>query len=73
MMSDTITIRLPRKLQTQLQSISKEESVPISDLVRRSLNRYITLYRFRRLRSRVLPIASAQGFLTDEDVFKSIS
>lgn len=73
MMQNSITVRLPKKLQTQLQSISKEERIPISDLVRDSLNRYIAIHRFRRLRSKVLPFAEAQGLLTDEDVFKTIS
>ena len=72
-MFNTLTVRLPKKLQTQLKSISKEANIPLSDLVRDSLNRYIAVYRFRRLRSKVLPFAEAQGFLTDEDVFKVFS
>lgn len=72
-MSNTITVRLPKKLQSQLQSICREEKVPVSDLVRQSLDRYIAIHRFRRLRSKVLPFAEAQGLLTDEDVFKKIS
>ncbi len=72
-MSDTITVRLPRKLQTQLRTISRDEKVPVSDLVRQSLDRYIAVHRFRRLRAKSLPFAEAQGLLTDEDIFKQIS
>ena len=72
-MSDTITVRLPKKLQSQLRSICRAEKVPVSDMVRQSLDRYIAIHRFRRLRSKVLPFAEARGLLTDEDVFKKIS
>ena len=41
--------------------------------MRDSLKRYLGVERFRALRGKVLPFAEAQGFLTDEDVFKAIS
>jgi len=72
-MRQTLTIRLSDNLRKELQKISKEESKPMSDLVRDSLQRYISIYKFRRLRSKVLPFAEAQGILTDEDVFDVIS
>ncbi len=72
-MRQTLTIRLPDNLRKELQKISKEESKPMSDLVRESLQRYISIYKFRRLRNKVLPFAESQGILTDEDVFDVIS
>jgi predicted transcriptional regulator len=72
-MRQTLTIRLPDDLRKELQKISKEESKPVSDLVRESLQRYISIYKFRRLRNKVLPFAESQGILTDEDVFDVIS
>jgi predicted transcriptional regulator len=69
----TLTIRLPDDLRKELQKISQEESKPMSDLVRESLQRYISIYKFRRLRNKVLPFAESQGILTDEDVFDMIS
>jgi len=72
-MRHTLTIRLPDNLRKELQKISKEESKPMSDLVRESLQRYISIYKFRRLRDKVLPFAESQGLLTDEDVFDVIS
>ncbi|MCK4557959.1 MAG: ribbon-helix-helix protein, CopG family [Candidatus Aminicenantes bacterium] len=72
-MRQTLTIRLPDNLRKELQKISKEESKPMSDLVRESLQRYISIYKFRRLRNKVLPFAESQGILTDEDVFNVIS
>lgn len=72
-MRQTLTIRLSDNLRKELQKISKEESKPMSDLVRESLQRYISIHKFRRLRNRVLPFAESQGILTDEDVFDVIS
>jgi predicted transcriptional regulator len=72
-MKQSLTIRLPGPLRAELEQISAAESKPVSDLVRESIQRYITLYTFRRLRKTTMPFAEAQGLLTDEDVFKSIS
>jgi predicted transcriptional regulator len=72
-MRQTLTIRLPDDLRKELQKISQEESKPMSDLVRESLQRYISIYKFRRLRNKVLPFAESQGILTDEDIFDMIS
>jgi len=72
-MKQTMTIRISDELREELQEISKAEGKPVSDLVRESLQRYIAIYRFRKLRNMVLPFAEAQGILTDEDVYKVIS
>jgi len=72
-MKQTMTIRISDELREELQEISKAERKPVSDLVRESLQRYIAVYRFRKLRNMVLPFAEAQGILTDEDVYKIIS
>ena len=71
-MKQAVTIRIPDDLRTKLEQISTAESKPISDLVRESIQRYVAIYSFRRLRNTVLPFAEAQGILTDDDVFKSI-
>ncbi len=72
-MKQTMTIRISDELREELQEISKTEGKPVSDLVRESLQRYIAIYRFRKLRNMVLPFAEAQGILIDEDVYKIIS
>ena len=72
-MKQTLTVRLPDDLRNELQEISAAEAKPVSDLVRESIQRYVAVYNFRRLRNTILPFAEAQGILTDEDVFKSIS
>ncbi len=70
---NTLTVRLPNALRSELQDISQEQRKPISDLVRESIRRYVALEIFRALRKRVLPFAEAQGFVMDEDVFKAVS
>lgn len=70
---NTLTVRLPNALRSELQDISQEQRKPVSDLVRESIRRYVALERFRALRKRVLPFAEAQGFVMDEDVFKAVS
>jgi predicted transcriptional regulator len=70
---ETLTIRLPNELKDHLQKLSEEQNKPVSDIVRESIRRYVAVDRFRALRKRVLPFAEAQGFLTDEDIFKEIS
>ncbi len=72
-MSQSITIRIPEDMRKELEELSRSENKPLSDLVRDSLKNFISVYRFRKLRNTVLPFAEAQGILTDEDVFKSIS
>jgi metal-responsive CopG/Arc/MetJ family transcriptional regulator len=72
-MRDTITIRLPEKLQRDLERFVKAEKTSKSDVIRDAIERYIVLKRFQQLRRKVLPFAEAEGLVTDEDVFKAIS
>jgi predicted transcriptional regulator len=72
-MKQSLTVRLPDDLRKELQQISDSEAKPVSDLVRESIRRYVSIYNFRKLRNAILPFAEAQGILTDEDVFRSIS
>ncbi|HET8542018.1 MAG TPA: ribbon-helix-helix protein, CopG family [Anaeromyxobacter sp.] len=69
----TLTIRLPDRLRRELEKLAKERGRPAGEIVRDSLARYLAVERFRALRGKALPFAEAQGFLTDEDVFKAIS
>jgi len=73
MNKNTLTIRLPDELKAELQEISARQHVPVSDLVRESIRRFVAVEKFRALRKRTLPFAEAQGLLTDEDVFRAIS
>jgi len=72
-MTDTITIRLPEKLQTELEKVVKAEKTSKSEIIRDAVARYLAVKRFQQLRNQVLPFAEARGLLTDEDIFKSFS
>ena len=72
-MNQTLTVRIPEGMRDELVEISKEQNMPLSDLVRESLRKYIAVQRFRKLRNMVLPFAEAQGILSDEDVFNQFS
>jgi hypothetical protein len=68
-----MAVRIPDDLRKELKEISRKEGIPVSDIVRESLKKYVLLYRYRKLREMVLPFAEAQGILTDDDVYKLIS
>ncbi len=44
-----------------------------SELVRDAVRRQVALLRFEEARRALLPLAEAQGILTDEDVFTIVS
>ena len=69
----TITVRLDRKLEQQLNRLARKTGRPKSDLVREALRRQLAIARFEELRGSVAPFAEARGWLTDEDVFREIS
>ncbi|HBO83820.1 MAG: CopG family transcriptional regulator [Deltaproteobacteria bacterium GWC2_42_11] len=72
-MPETITIRLPEKLQQELETVVKKEKTSKSEVIRAAVSRYLAAKRFKQLRRQALPFAEAEGLLTDEDVFKAIS
>lgn len=72
-MAETLTIRLDEELQKLLDDLCQRTGRSRSEIVRDALRRQIALLRFEDLRRRTLPFAEARGYLTDEDVFRSIS
>jgi predicted transcriptional regulator len=69
----TLTLRIPDDLRDQLEELSRKQQRPTSELVRESLRRYIATERLKTIRTTTLPLAEAQGFLTDDDIFKVVS
>ena len=69
----TLTIRLDAKLDKALAKIAKSTGRTKSEIAREALERQVAVARFRDLRRRVLPLAEAQGLVSDEDVFSAIS
>ncbi len=73
MKSSTVTIRLDAKMQKELDRLSRQLGRSRSELVRDALRRQLSLTRFEQARRSVLSLAEAQGYLTDEDVFRDVS
>ena len=69
----TLTIRLPEQLRNDLKSLSRQEHKAVSDIVRESLRRHVAVQQCRGLRRKILPLAEAQGLVTDEDVFRALA
>ncbi len=69
----TLTVRLPEGMKNELDQLSREQNKAVSDIVRESLRRYMAVEKFRSVRGKILLFAEAQGLLTDEDIFKSLS
>ena len=68
-----VTIRLDPDLQRQLDRLSRELGQSRSEVIRDALRRQLTLLRFDGARRRLMPLAEARGYLTDEDVFRDVS
>lgn len=69
----TLNLRLPDDLKEQLEELSRQLQRPTSELVRESIRRYIVTEQLKAIRRVTVPLAEAQGFLTDEDIFKVVS
>jgi len=72
-MQSTLTIRLDRQLQRQLDQVCRKMRRTRSDVVRDALRRQLSLLRFEQLRRQAMPFAEARGYLTDEDVSRDVS
>jgi metal-responsive CopG/Arc/MetJ family transcriptional regulator len=72
-MRETVTISLPRAVRRELDKIAKEEGISRSEVLRQSLEDFLFVRRFRRLRQRMMAAAQAQGVYSDEDVFTRVS
>lgn len=73
MKTASVTVRLDLKLQRDLDRLCRQLGRSRSELVRDALQRQIGLLRFEQSRRTLLPLAEAQGILTDEDVFRLVS
>ena len=72
-MNEAISFRIPRELRRELRRLARQQKRPVSEIARDALRRYVAVERLRALRATTLPLAEAQGILTDEDVFRLVS
>ena len=73
MKTSALTIRLDADLQRRLAKVAKRSGRTRSEVVRDALRRQLAVAQFEDLRRRIMPFAEAQGYLTDEDVFRDVS
>ncbi|MBM3502191.1 MAG: ribbon-helix-helix protein, CopG family [Armatimonadetes bacterium] len=73
MKTSALTIRLDPDLQRRLARAAKRSGRTRSEVVRDALRRQLAVAQFEDLRRRIMPFAEAQGYLTDEDVFRDVS
>jgi len=72
-MDTKITIRIDKELDKLLEEASKRSGQSKSELVRQALRRQLSIESFQQLRKELLPYGEAQGWLTDEDVFREVT
>jgi predicted transcriptional regulator len=72
-MKNAVTIRLDEDLERTLDKFCRRTGRKRSEVVRDALRRQLSLLMFEQLRRKVMPFAEARGYLTDEDVLKSVS
>jgi predicted transcriptional regulator len=73
MKSSVITVRLDPELDRQVTRVAKRTGLSRSEIVRDAVRRQLALVQFQDLRHRIMPLAEARGYLTDEDVFRDVS
>jgi predicted transcriptional regulator len=71
--SSALTIRLDPGLDRQVTRAAKRAGISRSEIVRDAVRRQLSLAQFQDLRRRIMPLAEARGYLTDEDVFRDAS
>ena len=73
MKNSALTIRLDRALERQLAALAERSGRSRSDIARDALRRQLAIMTFEEARRSVMPFAETRGYLTDEDVFRTVS
>ena len=72
-MPATLTIKLPVKMKSELDSIAKKTHLRRNDIVIDALGKSIARLQFQSIREQLIPEAQSKGIYTDEDIFKLVS
>jgi len=68
------TVALPDDVMAQVEAIAREEGVTTDEIVRKAVESFLLIRRFRELRGRMMKDLEIRGIiLTDEDVFEMMS
>ena len=69
----TITVPIPDELRQEMEKLSQQQGRALTELVVESMRRYIAAQELREIRAELRPYAEAEGFFSDEDIFKAVS
>jgi predicted transcriptional regulator len=69
----TLTLQISDELKDQLDELSRKLRRPTTELVCEALRRYVAIEQLEVIRRATVPLAEAQGYLLDEDIFKAVS
>ncbi len=73
MKAATLTIRLDKDLDQLLTEASRQSGRSRSEIARDALRRQLRIWQIESLRGKIMPLAKARGYLTDDDVFQDVS
>lgn len=73
MKSSILSVRLDPALERRLSRAAKHSGRSRSEVVRDALRRQFALAPLDDLRRRIMPLAEARSYVTDEDVFRDVS
>ncbi len=68
----SLTVRIPDRLQAELDELSRQRGISKSDVVRESLERDLKVQAWRKLRDRFRPHLDRNGILTEAEVFERL-
>lgn len=66
-------MQIPDALKQQLDELSRQQQRPTSELVLEALHQYVVAEQLKAVRRMSVPLAEAQGYFTDEDIFRVVS
>jgi len=73
MKTSTLTIRLDGDLEKLLTKATRQSGQSRRAFARVALRRQLRIIQFDALRLKIMPLAEAHGYLTDDDVFTDVS
>ncbi len=72
-MRQNLSVSLAEPLARQLEAVCSADGCTRSEVVQRALRDWLFRRELELLRARAIPYAEAEGFVTDEDVFRAVS
>ena len=72
-MNQKFEISLPNKLNKELELVTAEEGLSKTDIVKKAIEDYLLIRRFRSVRKKLIPKAKEKGIKSDEDILKEVS